>query len=282
MALEKVTMTSSMAENEVKEEDSKDSLTLSESKVIQVNKINQKQLEISIEMKSTYQNSSAAKLVSEAIALSVPGLRPASQLAPMTGHGLLGGGVLVVPQSIRPPYSVNPWQSSAWFPQVTHLQNYFCHPNVAAFNQDAVYVTQKPEKPVITVMTAAPLRIAGSHSFLQPEIGITSFSDDMTFGPTKLTRNEPMQRSTQRGAESELFASKNLDNYSAHGRLSNQKEVKSHHRPGLTRTAVSSSGALCCGGVLEQLDPVSRAVYCNFLGCFSKKTPARSSQGHRR
>lgn len=232
-------------------------------------------------MESTYHDSSAT-LVSEAIALSVPGLRPASQLAPTTGHGLLGGGVFVVPQSIRPSsYFVNPWQSSAWFPQVTRLQN-FGRPNVA-FNPNAVLsVTKNSEIPAIVVMTTAPRRIVGRHSLLQPAIGMTSFPD-VTVGPTTLTRNEPMQKSTLWGAESEPSVSKSLNSYSEHSRSSSQNGVKSHHgrRPDPTRTAVSS-GALCCGGVLEQSDPVSRAVYCNVLGCFSRKTTARSSQGHPR
>lgn len=281
-------ITSPTTEHEERNDTSKDFLSISESKVIQVNKINKKEVEISIKMKNTYHNSSANLVSAPFTPLSFSPSGFPSHFASVPNQGLSRGVLVAPPQSIVPSFSfrpaVIPWQSSTWLPQAVHLPSVGGHhnvtvsPTVLRANQNSVSSIN------ITGVTIAPqLPIVNGHSHLQPQLGQFTVA---AAGPTELARIESSPKSAQRNFESAAAASEvgpqsvsDKWNASTEHRATNLTEVKSAYLkqqpPPLTKT-VGSSGAVC-SRFLEQLDPVSRAVYGNFLGYFSKKKPKSKS-----
>lgn len=289
VTLDEKESTSPTMEHEERKDTSKDSLSISESKVIQVNKVNKKEVEISIKMKNTYHNSSA-NLVSgpfNPLSFSPPGFP--SHFASVPNQGL-SRGVLVAPQSIVPSFSfrpaVIPWQNSTWLPQAIHLQSTGGHHNVTV-SPTVLRANQNSVRSInITGVTLGPQPIVNGHSHLQAQLGHFTVA---AAGPTELACIETSPKSAQCNFESAAAASEvgphsvsNKWNASIQHRATNLTEVKAaslkQQPPQLTKT-VGSSGAVC-SSFLEQLDPVSRAVYGNFLGYFSKKKP-KSKSNHR-
>lgn len=280
-------VTSPTTEHEERQDTTKDSISISESKVIQVNKINKKEVEISIKMKNTYHNSSS-NLVSGPLSFSLPGFP--SHFASVSGQGLPQGGVLVAPQSIVPSFSfrpaVIPWQNPTWLPQAIHLPS-AGHHNVTTVSPTVLRANQNSASSIVTGVTTVPQPIVNGHSHLQPQLGHFTVA---AAGPTELACIESSSpKSAQCNFESVAasdvgphIVSNKWSSSTQHRATANQTEVKSvssKRQPPELRKTVGSSGAVC-SSFLEQLDPVSRAVYGNFLGYFSKKKP-KSRSNHR-